>query len=377
MQTATALGVGHLVRQNLSVRIVITGATGNVGSALLRRLVSTEHELVGVARRRPPEVAPYDRADWVQADLSTPASSTWLETALAGADAVVHLAWQIQPEHDREQLRRTNQGGTRRVIDAVRAERVPHLVHMSSVGAYGPGPSGPAEKKAWADEDWPTTGVPSSSYSVDKAAAERMVAAFAAELPAAPAAVPTRKTADRKAADPDTTVTVVRPALILQPAAASEIARYFLGPLVPMSLLHPALLRFLPWPRALALQFVHADDVAEALHLILERRPGGAFNLAAEPVLDRASARAAFGGLAPSVPLRALRTAATLTWKLHLQPTDAGWIDLGARAPLLRSERASTQLGWHPRHRGDDTLRQFVAALFERRAAASPPLQSR
>ena len=288
-------------RQDLGVRIVITGATGNVGTALLRRLASSEHELVGVSRRRPPASGPYDRAEWVQADLSTPGSADLLEAAFAGSDAVVHLAWQIQPGRDRDQLRRTNQGGTRRVIDAVRAARVGHLVHMSSVGAYsasrrshanGPGPSGPERDKAWADEPWPTTGVPTSSYSVDKAAAERMVADFVAE-----------QQATTDTGDPDRIVTVVRPSLILQPDAASEISRYFLGPLVPTSLLHPRLLRFAPWPRGLALQFVHADDVAEALSLILERRPGGAFNLAADPVIDQSNTHTSFNNLKPSLPL--------------------------------------------------------------------------
>lgn len=358
------------------MRIVITGASGNVGTALLRRLGSTEHELVGVARRRPPQAAPYDRADWVQADLSTSASTSLLETAFAGADAVVHLAWQIQPGRDREQLRRTNQGGTRRVIDAVRTTRVAHLVHMSSVGAYTPGPSGPAPEKAWADEDWPTTGVATSSYSVDKAAAETMVADFVSEQATGQSAAPQTHPTRRDPGDPVTTVTVVRPALILQPDAASEIARYFLGPLVPTSVLHPALLRFAPWPRALSLQVVHADDVAQAVDLILARRASGAFNLAADPVLDRAGARACFGGLGPSLPLAALRAAATLSWRLHLQPTDAGWIDLGARAPLLRADRARTELGWDPRHRGDEVLRQFVEALREGRGAPSLPMRS-
>lgn len=46
------------------MRIVVTGASGNVGTALLRRLRG-EHELVGVVRRPPPPVAPYDGMRWL------------------------------------------------------------------------------------------------------------------------------------------------------------------------------------------------------------------------------------------------------------------------------------------------------------------------
>ena len=42
-----------------------------------------------------------------------------------GADAVVHLAWQIQPSRDRAQMRRTNIDGTRAVVIAARRAGVP------------------------------------------------------------------------------------------------------------------------------------------------------------------------------------------------------------------------------------------------------------
>src|SRR3954470_2532873 len=92
------------------VRIVITGASGNVGTALLRRLgASREHELVGGSRRRPPAAPPYDAAEWVPADLAGAGVGTALERTFAGADAVVHLAWAIQPQRRPDVLHRVNQ----------------------------------------------------------------------------------------------------------------------------------------------------------------------------------------------------------------------------------------------------------------------------
>jgi UDP-glucose 4-epimerase len=335
------------------MRILITGASGNVGTALLRRLADLPHEVIGVSRREPPAKDAYATAVWVPLDLAAPDAADALLPHLDGVDAVVHLAWQIQPARDRDALIRTNQGGSRTVISAVRRAGVPHLVHMSSVGAYGAAPKG-----TWADESWPTTGVASSSYSVDKAACERMLD----ELEASAGAP---------------LVTRVRPSLIMQPDAASEIARYFLGPLVPTSLLHPMLLRLTPWPSELRVQFVHTDDVADAFVRVLEQRAGGAFNLASSPVIDRNVIRRVFGGVAPPLPISVVRVAADLSFRAHLQPTDAGWIDLAASVPQLDSARARTDLGWRPAHPADETLLTFVKALRRRQGSSGPLLYPR
>jgi UDP-glucose 4-epimerase len=76
------------------MRIGITGATGNVGSALLRSLTEHgAHELVGLARRVPePDAALGGRITWVATDLTDPTGRTLLEETFLGADAVVHLA---------------------------------------------------------------------------------------------------------------------------------------------------------------------------------------------------------------------------------------------------------------------------------------------
>jgi nucleoside-diphosphate-sugar epimerase len=317
------------------VRIVITGASGNVGTALLRRLAgSGGHSLIGLSRRRPPDAPPYDAADWVTADLGDPAVRPTLRTAFAGADAVVHLAWALQPQRRPDVLRRVNRGGTAAVVDAARAAEVPHLVYVSSIGAYAPGHG------CTVDESWPVTGVPTSVYSRDKAAAEQIV--------------------DR--AEGALTVARVRPALVFQDDAAGEIARYFLGRLVPRPVVRRRVLRFAPFPDALAFQLVHADDLAAALELVLQNRSGGAFNVAAPPVIDRAAFREIFGGVGPPVPPAALRALAAVSWHARLQPTEPGWLDLAAAVPCLDTGRLEA-LGWRPEHDAREVLGRFVDAM--------------
>jgi len=307
----------------------------------------------GLARRQPPDVAPYDGVRWHLTDLGEVASERVLPEFLEGADAVVHLAWALQPGRHPEALRRVNVEGTRRVVRAAVAAGVGHVVHMSSLGAYAGGPPG-----VQVAEDWPTTGIPSSQYSRDKAEAERAV----------------RELLDRH---PEVTTSVVRPTLVLQPEAASEIGRYFLGPVV------HGLARALPGPIAqllpiplpgVTVAFVHADDVADALERVLDRRAPGPFNLAAEPLMDGEAIARALGTVRIPTPALLLRTALSAAFHAHLVPTEPGWLDLGLQAPALDTTRARRLLDWAPFHRGDEVLAQFVAALGRGDGAPGPLL---
>jgi UDP-glucose 4-epimerase len=337
--------------------VAVTGATGNVGTALLRALTdptSGVAEVRGLARRRPPAVAPYAEVRWHLADLGQPGSEDVLPAFLEGADAVVHLAWALQPGRRPELLREVNVGGTRRVMRAAAAVGVAQVVHMSSLGAYAPAPVGTA-----VTEDWPVTGIPSAQYSRDKSEAEHVV----------------REVLGGRR---DLTVTVVRPTLVLQPEAAGEIGRYFIGRLYSaLTRVTPApVARVLPLPAPeLRLGFVHADDVADAIVRMLDRRAGGPFNLTAEPLLDAADLAHTLGTRRLPVPAPVVRTALAAAFHARLVPTEPGWLDLGLHAPALDASRAHSVLGWTPEHRGDDTLRRFVAALGRGTGATGPLLR--
>jgi UDP-glucose 4-epimerase len=337
-----------------NMRIAITGATGNVGTALLRRLrTESDMQVRGFTRRPPVSGAgePYDGVEWYAVDLGHDAAPGRMRPWLDGVDAVVHLAWQIQPSHRRERLRRTNVTGTRHLLDAMRTAGVSRLVYASSVGTYAPGP-----KDRAVDESWPATGVVRSGYSVDKAAVEAML-----------------DQAERD--DPRLRVTRLRQALVFQHDAGAEITRYFLGPLAPVSLLRAGRLPVVPANPRLRAQAVHADDVAEAYLLALRGGATGPFNLAAEPPLDGSTLAAEFGGRPVPVPLPALRALAAVTWLGRLQPTDPGWLDLAAAAPIMDCSRAREVLGWTPRHDARAALRDLVAGLAGGAGTPSPPMR--
>ncbi|WP_299034725.1 NAD-dependent epimerase/dehydratase family protein [uncultured Pseudokineococcus sp.] len=346
------------------MKVLVTGASGNLGTALRRRLEREEDvEVVGLVRR-PPRQAGGVR--WVEADLASPASVPVLERELADADAVVHLAWLLQPSHDEAVLRAANVDGTRRVATAAAAAGV-HLVHASSVGTYAPratpvpdGAAGEgADPRDAVGEDWPTTGIESSSYSRHKVAAERVLD-------------------EVQRAHPDARIARMRPGLVLQADAGSEIGRYFIGALLPLSLVRRVVLPVLPLPEEIVFQVVHADDVAEAVLRMLRTRAQGPFNLVTSPVVDRMDVAAALRvQRVPRLPVGVLRALAAATWRARLQPTEAGWVDLLTQVPLLSSALARHELGWEPRVPSQEALVELVDALGRGHGAATPPLRPR
>ncbi|MBW3549978.1 MAG: NAD-dependent epimerase/dehydratase family protein, partial [Proteobacteria bacterium] len=110
------------------MRVAVTGATGNVGTSLLTALAGdpTVTSIVGIARRMPPVALP--KVEWRAADVV----KDDLLPLFRGADAVVHLTWIVQPNHQEGDLRAVNVGGSRRVQDAVAAAEVPILVNASA-----------------------------------------------------------------------------------------------------------------------------------------------------------------------------------------------------------------------------------------------------
>lgn len=331
------------------MRIVVFGATGNVGTSVVRALAAEPavERVLGVARRLPRLDLP--GVEWAAADVGVDD----LRPLAAGADAVVHLACQIQPARDLNRLWRTNVVGTGRVLAAAARAGVGSIVAVSSVGAYAPGP-----KDRAVDESWPTTGVPTSFYALHKAEQERQLDVFAA-------------------AHPDVRVVTLRPGLVFKREAASGIARLFLGPLLASAPGRAPLRHVVPDVPGLRFQAVHADDVAEAVRLALVGDARGPFNLAAEPVLDPPVLAELAGARLVSVPAAALRGAAALAWHLHLQPSPPGWIDLALGVPLMDCGRARSELGWAPATSATDALRELAAGLAAKAGGPTPPLVSR
>jgi nucleoside-diphosphate-sugar epimerase len=315
--------------------------------------------VLGVVRRPPDPVPPYDAADWVSLDLARDDATGRLTVLFEGVDAVVHLAWAFQPARNADYLARATVGATAAVLRAADAAGVPHLVHMSSIGVYSP-VHRIAGTPAAVREAHARLGCPHC-----RTAARKWLRSDAWTTTSRPPRRAARHTA----------VARLRPGLILQRAAGSALLRYGTPAWFPSAVLDAV--PVLPLDRRLTFSAVHSDDVAAAVLAVLSRRATGAFNLAAEPPLTRDDVAGALGARPRHVPMSVVRAATAVTWRARLQPLDPGWMDLAADSPLLDSNRARTELGWVLTVDARDALREAVSGMREQAWSDSPALRRR
>lgn len=329
------------------MRVVVVGASGNVGTSVLRSLAQEPRveSVLGIARRLPDLTLP--KVEWASADVV----SDDLVPHLRGADAVVCLAWIIQPSRDLNKQWMVNVEGTMRVAGATKEAGVPAFLYASSIGVYSPGP-----KDRTVDETWPTGGIPTSYYARHKAEVERRLDRF-------------------ESGDPGVRVVRMRPGLVFKREAAEGVRRLFAGPFFPSLLANPSLINFVPEIEGLRSQVVHSYDVGDAFRLaVLNGEARGAYNLATEPVLDAREIGRILNARPVPVSSRLARSAAGLSWRFRLQPVPPGWLDLSRQVPIMDTQKARRELGWTPRYSADEALLDILEGLRTGSGLDTPPL---
>ncbi|HYH30620.1 MAG TPA: NAD-dependent epimerase/dehydratase family protein [Pseudonocardia sp.] len=340
------------------MRVVIVGASGNIGTSVTEALAAEPAvtSVLGLARRVP-EWSP-EKTEWAAVDIggdirrdtgADPATEQ-LTAHFRGADAVVHLGWLFQPTHDELITWRNNVLGGIRVFEAAAAANVPALLYSSSVGAYSPGP-----KDRAVGEDWPTDGWPTAAYTREKAYLERVLDRVERE-------------------HPDMRVVRMRPGFVFKQEAATEQRRLFAGPLVPQQLVRPELIPLLPSIPGLRFQAVHSLDVADAFRRAVLQPVRGAFNIAADPVVDADELGRMLKARPVPVPAPAVRAVVAAAWRLHLVPASPQLFEAVLHLPIMDTRRAREELGWQPRHSADEALSEFFEGLRDVSGMNTPPL---
>lgn len=230
--------------------VLVTGASGCVGSLLVEELLGAGFAVRATDRPQAQSPEPRNGLTWVDADLT---HYHRFPELVRGVEAVIHTAAWVDIAAPFERQAGINLHAVRHLYEAAAEEGASRFVHFSTGSIY-------ASKDGPLDEDDPLR--PTSAYELAKLLAEDFLKSRIGRGPA---------------------VTILRPALIYGPRGKVLLAAAATFP--------PLFRPFSGWipgieggPRS---NMVHALDVARAaVHVLLNPQPDGAtFNVAADEVL--------------------------------------------------------------------------------------------
>lgn len=305
--------------------VVVTGVAGALGQRVAHKLDghAAASRLIGLDTAVPSMSPPGMTV--MGCDLAA-ADERTLEAAMAGASAVLHLAWRTpdEPQHtraDEAEAQAINRDALGHVLAAAAAAGVQTVVYLSSATVYG----------AWSDnpvpltEDAPLRPNPEFAFAVGKAEAERAAAGWAE-------------------AHPEVAVAVLRPAITLG-APSRPLYQALSGTRSPKG-----------DDAGRLVQFLHVDDLAAAVVLAWERRLRGVYNVAPDGGIREDTARALVGGVAKvALPARAARAVAHWSWRLWRRgsPREA---EAYTRWSWAVAPDRMLAAGWIPRYSSEQAL---------------------
>ena len=306
-------------------RVAVTGAAGYVGRGLIERLEREESvEFVLATDIRPPTTQHGSKVVFRRHDVTAPMAEM-LEGH--GIEAVVHLAFLLNPSPDRAAAERVNVGGAVNVLEACQRAGVRHLVYLSSTTVYG----AHADNPPLLSEESPVRPVKGFRYGEHKARVEELIARY-------------------RQRNPDFTAAVLRGCPVMGPNADNFISRAFSQPfLVGIRGSDPPM------------QFIHEDDQTDLLTHCLLQRVSGVYNVAGDDAIRWSAMARLFGKRQINLPAPLLYGLTDLTWKLRLQENSpACGLDF-IRYPFnVSCDKIKRDLGASFRYTSEDAWMAFV-----------------
>jgi uncharacterized protein YbjT (DUF2867 family) len=132
------------------MRVLVTGAYGLIGSAVLARLHRDGHELIGAGRSLEEARRRFPYARWIEADFARLTTADAWRPLLGGIEAIVNCVGVLQ-DGARDDVQAVQVAGTCALFDACAAAGIRRVIHVSAIGASGEGPTQFSRTKAQAD----------------------------------------------------------------------------------------------------------------------------------------------------------------------------------------------------------------------------------
>lgn len=321
--------------------VAVTGPTGTFGVALMPLLQDDEtvRRVIGIARR------PFDPAEhgWTKMEYrrGDVRDAEALRQAFTGADVVVHLAFLII-SGGKETTQAINVEGTLNAFRAAAEAGARRFVYASSIAAYGFHRDNPIG----ITEEWPTRPADRLFYAQEKAELERLLQ-------------------DEAVRHPEMDLYLLRAPIVLGPDAVGAKTQLPPGLLQVLQLLHSGIRRLRIVPAVvpdLPMQLIHQDDVAEALRLcVVGAGPPGAYNIAADDVVNGVDVLRELGFLPLAVPGKPVATVARAISTVPFLPSGMQWVEAMSHPAIMDTTKAKTELGWRPKHSAIESLRATLA----------------
>ena len=308
-----------------SRRIAVTGASGYVGTVLIRELVERK-DVDGILAIdvREPRQDLGGKVSFVRQDVSEPFPGLFTEHEI---DTVVHLAYLLRQGRNREANRRVNVGGTLNTIEACRRSDVGRLVYLSSTSVYGAHP----DNSQTLTEQMPARPVAGFQYSEDKLASEGLLNEYASETTGAG-------------------VCILRCCPIMGANADNFIADAFDKPfLVAVSGASPPM------------QLIHEEDMVRCMTLATMGEAEGLYTLAGMGAISWDDMAATRGRRVVSLPAWLLYPLTQLAWSLRLQSdSPAMGLDMIRYPWSASTEKIEREMGFRPQHSSSDAWKAHV-----------------
>jgi UDP-glucose 4-epimerase len=303
------------------MRYLVTGGSGYIGSRLVERLSQREDtDRILICDIRPPR-SHRPGVEYQELDVSDK-DRVRATIERDRPDVLIHLAFLLNPIHDEDRMYQVDVGGTQNVLEAAESAGTQQVLVTSSATAYGAFADNPVPMT----EDHPVRGVPDFEYARDKAECDRLCQLWALR-------------------NPERTMTIVRPCIVLGPNVDNYIVRLWTD--------QPFQMDF--GAGDTPIQFVHEDDLVDGLMLLIEGRHAGPFNIAGDGTMTIAECGDAIGAKRRRVPLKVAWKLGSVMWKLHQSETPPGNIHFAIHPWVVSTDKLKS-VGWHPRHTSRQTF---------------------
>ena len=321
------------------MRYVITGGSGYIGTRLVDLLSRREDtERIVICDVVPPR-GYKPKTEFERLDVRDRAAvRSVLERS--GADVLVHLAFILNPSHDEHLMYDVDVNGTHNVLEAAAEAGTGQVLVTTSSTAYGAFPDNPVPLT----EEDPVRGVAGFSYARDKTESDRLCQLWAKD-------------------HPDRVMTIVRPCIVFGPNVDNYIVRLWTKQ--PFAVEAGGNLDQ-------RIQFVHEDDVVEAVTALLLGRHAGAFNVAGGGDMATRECAEIIGSPIRKMPLRAYRALARTMWAAHLSEAPPGQIAFGIYPWIVSTEKLERTTGWRPAHTSRETFEITMRAHGKLPPAEAP-----